>query len=1125
MNRAISASAGTGKTYRLAHRFLGLLSSGVQPDHICALTFSRKAAGEIFDRIVEHLCAAATDARKRARTAATITKEGLIAPPDQPVAYINLLRTLLNYEHRLRIGTLDSFILGVVRAFPLELGVPPEMQPMDGDGGEALLARNALLTNIFDPTRRSDTTGSHTNDNFLQSFRLACFGTETKKLGSILDTLITDYYNFYRQHNTQAWHWGALEHLWQPAEQWWENSGKHALTLPVDLQDRLATAFGPGKNPEKLVATCTEIMLAAMTHAADKPWPANKSPVFMRLLTCAAQDSQPVISYSRKGYTIPADLWRPMRLALGNLIHVEITRALNRTQGLRAVLDRYHTLYTDALSSGGRFTFDDLSRLLGTDGLAPSSNPAAANRLYIDYRLDGKLDHWLLDEFQDTSDTQWAALANLIDEVVQDENRSFFYVGDVKQSVYGWRGGNHRLFGQILEQYSDMGPRSIVGESIAECHRSLPSVINTVNAVFDNLPDWEPEAGAAKGPRPAAVAAFAKVWQKHESARRNEGAGFAALLEYAKGSERGGAETGDNEDENSAENSPDDPAEFEAVARVLAHVQPARRGLTAAVLVRDNKAGRTCVDVLRRQLIDMPVVHEGKGGIVDNPVVTLLLALVRYAAHPGDGVALRHLQLSPLSEEPNVRNFKPLPGLILTAIHDRGFAGTLREWGHKLGALDPFGQQRLRELLAAAEQFDATGSRNADDFADHVDAYQVKSSAAAGTVRVMTIHQAKGLGFDLVIVPFAPKARGFEKPGDPELLAGTDWVLDPPCHQALEAAAGTPLHTLDAARANANFAQLCTLYVALTRAQQALYLLIPEKGQISATVREADLLREQLAAEAPPGTGPGGLTQLHADGDAAWFERSTRTAPSTTLTAPAKVCVSYAAEVVRREPSKDQAGAETFPAQWLFKKESGDVLAFGSAIHRLFQKIEWLEDADLARVIAVWRNESAEPTTLLDEVEGQFRNCLSNHEVRQQLNRPAGAVHAEVWREAPFNLILDANGTPSLLSGRFDRLMVERNAAGRPVRATIFDFKSNRVANDRELRVAADGYAVQMADYALAAARLLGLSPAQITTYLLFTRVGRLLVGHPQVAGFVKVIPLQSITTHKAPTKVEYDNK
>ena len=76
----------------------------------------------------------------------------------------------------------------------------------------------------------------------------------------------------------------------------------------------------------------------------------------------------------------------------------------------------------------------------------------------VDYRLDGHFDHWLLDEFQDTSDLQWQVLANLIDEVLQDTSgkRSFFYVGDVKQAIYGWRAGNavsgfRRVWWDLLE--------------------------------------------------------------------------------------------------------------------------------------------------------------------------------------------------------------------------------------------------------------------------------------------------------------------------------------------------------------------------------------------------------------------------------------------------------------------------------------------------------------------------------------------------------------------------------------------------------------------------------------------------------------------------------------------------
>lgn len=1082
-NLAISASAGTGKTFRLAHRYLGLMAAGVSPDRICALTFSRKAAGEIFDKIVAHLCMAATDGKKRVATGGIIAAEGFCQPPDKPESYVDMLRKLLDNEHRLRIGTLDSFILGVVRAFPLELGIPPETEPVDGDGGESMAMRLAIMTRLFDPTRGPGAGSGWSGSSFLKDFRMACFGQETKTLVSVLDALISEHYGFYRRHNGDKWGWGEGGRIWKPTQQWWdERGGVTVAELPVDLEARLVQAFGSGNRPVALAAACARIAEAAASHSADKPWPELNETTLRQLLPLAPQLEPAVLTYYGKAYTIPADLWSILQRALRRLISVEVARALARTRGLRAVLDRYDQLYADALNKDGRFTFEDLSRLLGADGLSPSRMPDAPDRLFIDYRLDGKLDHWLLDEFQDTSDTQWSALANLIDEVIQDENRSFFYVGDVKQSVYGWRGGNHRLFGDVLGQYRKSGKRRIVLESISQCHRSLPAVIATINEVFDELSFWTPSAGPGKGPREGAVKAFAHAWHRHESARLDEGDGFAALLEYAQKTASQPPETGDDE-------SSDDPAEFEAVVKVLEHVQPVRNGLTAAVLVRSNRDGRACVDVLRRQLPGVPVVHEGKGGIVDNPVVTVMLALVRYAAHPGDSLALRHIQMSPLAGWPELRDPDSLPAEMLRAFSENGFAGTLRQWGERLGVLDDFGLQRLREFLAAAEEFDATGARDPDAFGDFINSYQVHAGAAEGTVRVMTVHQAKGLGFDLVIVPFNPAARSFEKPGDPELLAGDTWVLDPPCRQALDAAGGPPLGAVEAARADANFAQLCVLYVALTRAQKALYMLIPGKGKSSSTVREADLLRERLAT-AGPATGPGGLVQLYAAGDDSWFSRTGKSKAAPPICQRLPVRVTFAAGVTRREPSKEHEESRAFPAQWLFKTEAGDVRAFGSAIHRLFQKIEWIEESDIDKIVAGYRAEAPLSETILADVEKQFRTCLANSEIRRRLARPAGAAAAEVWREAPFDLVMETEGKRYLMSGRFDRLVVERDAAGRPTRATVFDFKSNRVESEADLEKAADGYAGQMTDYARAAARILGLQAGQVSTVLLFTRAG-----------------------------------
>ncbi|MFA7051451.1 MAG: UvrD-helicase domain-containing protein [Kiritimatiellia bacterium] len=1085
-NRSISASAGTGKTFRLAHRYIGLMAAGVAPDRICALTFSRKAAGEIFDKIVEHLCAAVTEDVKRAQTAAMIAKEGLAAPSRED-DYLRLLRGLLDHGHRLRIGTLDSFILGVVRAFPLELGVPPETQPMDNDGGEAAAARLSILTRLFDP--RSSREESR-QEAFLSDFRMSQHGRETKKLLSVLDQLVKDYHVFYRTHGAQTWHWGDPDRIWPRADRWWEPDPDDAPP-PDTVAESLRTVFGETGRPGQLGESLSTFTIALLSHAIDKPWPQRNDKASRLILENVKNHRPPTLSYYRQEYVLPQTLWNGVRVALRHAINVEIGRALTQTQGLRTVLGRYDEHYAAAQTHDGHFTFEDLSRLLGSGGPSPSRVPDAENRLYIDYRLDGRLDHWLMDEFQDTSDTQWETLANLVDEVIQDDARSFFFVGDIKQSIYGWRGGNYRLFNNIREKYQSCGARAIVSESIQTCHRSLPAIIDAVNQTFDHLESWTPSLGGQAGLRPEAVEAFARAWTRHESARTHEGTGFVSLLEYDP--KKTGAEESAEADDN-GEDGTEYPAQFEAVAAILKQVEPIQRGLTAAVLVRSNQAGRACVDALRRLLPDVPCVHEGKGGITDNPVVTLLLALVQYAAHPGDTVALRHLQMSPLGGTCSEIGYGALPALLLQAFQARGFAATLREWGGKLGRLDPFSQRRLSEFLAGAESFDALGVCDPDRFADHVNAYQTRANAAAGSVRVMTVHQAKGLGFDLVVIPFATRPASFEKPKIPRLLAGGDWVFNPPCQQALEAADGPPLQACDAARADANFAQLCVLYVAMTRAQRAMALIVPKKAKDPKSVSEADLLRERLRPDTAPGVGPGGFTQLYARGDPDWFWRHQAPAANAQENPAAPFRIGFTAEITTREPSKEHVDGQPFPAQWLFNAEAGDVRAFGSAIHRLFQKIEWFEDTDMERLIAEWRQESAESATLLADVERQFRACLKKGEVQNALSRPAlaGAGAVDVWREVPFNLLVKTGGQKQLMSGRFDRLVVVWDAAGHPVRATITDFKSNRIATDPQVQEAARGYAGQMLDYARAAAQLLGLSPEHVTATLLFTRLGRL---------------------------------
>ena len=122
----ISASAGTGKTFQLSNRYLGLLQRGVMPDQILATTFTRKAAGEILDRVMVRLAEAALDAGKRRELGRWLPAAELSATRCQ-----DMLWQMLRQLHRLRVSTLDAFFAQLAGSFSLELGLPPGWRIVD----------------------------------------------------------------------------------------------------------------------------------------------------------------------------------------------------------------------------------------------------------------------------------------------------------------------------------------------------------------------------------------------------------------------------------------------------------------------------------------------------------------------------------------------------------------------------------------------------------------------------------------------------------------------------------------------------------------------------------------------------------------------------------------------------------------------------------------------------------------------------------------------------------------------------------------------------------------------------------------------------------------------------------
>jgi len=1072
---AISASAGSGKTFQLAHRYIGLMANGVSPDRIIALTFSRKAAGEIFDSVVKYLCDASSSPEQARRTGDLIGK-----PAFREQDFLRLLRSLLVSIHSLHISTLDSFTVGILRSFPMELGIPSAFQIMDNDSGEAKAASRKVLSLIFNHRR----VAGAAQQAFLDAFRQATFGEETKNLEKSLDEFIAGFrerYCFMPEAET----WGEEGTVWPGGSPWFEPAGDLAAAA-AELKASLPACGFTDKlsdNLTKIIDFCSGY--GESSYLDD----ALVGKVVFQSLLAGLEDlerGQLTLSYSRRDYALSARHCQLLFTLLRHVVGIELRAALRRTRGIYQLLHQYEELYDDTVRRRGQLTFTDAQYLLTagnrySSGSVLSRMPGQDARLYIDYRLDCKLDHWLLDEFQDTSDLQWEVLRNLADEILQDAGgqRSFFYVGDVKQAIYGWRGGNARLFGKILEQYQGR----IEQIPLSVSFRSCQPVIDTVNRVFGSFPyDQLPQQ---------AVTEWEKIWQEHRCQTDVvPGRGYVALLEPPC---------------QDGEVKPTDEDRYHVVANLLSEIKPLNRGLSVAILVRTNNIGKDIVDFLRSECPGMPIIHEGRAAIKDNPVVSVLLSLVKFAAHPGDTFAWRHLQMSPLNKycEEKRLHRDDLPLLLLEEIQTHGFQAFIRDWGTQLNSaqqLDDFGRKRLNDLINAAGEFDRTGASSCSDFLHFIDNYQLHELGTDNAVRVMTIHQSKGLGFDIVILPDL-QGNNMAKAGHPDFVIARDPATDRP-RWALKTpraviAESDPVLAEQVQKANetAGFDALCVLYVALTRAKQGLYMITGFPGRSSRMVTTAAFLKSQLAGDPKPTCGSvmkiagEEFTCLYQTGERDWYLKAPSKAEPAKSAEPLELSGEFSRQPSLRRRllgvSPSTIEGREIRADLLFTHITHDSMELGQTVHELLEKVSWIDEVDVEDLIQGWEETSRVSEEIRRMAVEQFRKATASAEVRQALSSPRGNVR--LWREKHFEIVLE----DQWITGVFDRVTITQNPDGRPLQATILDYKSNEITDEAELVSTAEHYRPQLLLYGEALSRMLQIDPSQIMLQLLFTGPGR----------------------------------
>lgn len=805
-NIAIAASAGSGKTYQLTNRFITLLHLAEQPERIIALTFTRNAAGEFFNRIIEKLSSAAASPE----AAAQLSQELQIdADADR---YRALLRLLVRRMHRLNLQTLDSFFFRIVSAFALELGLTGNLQLLDASSEPRL--RRAVCDALVH--RRGELDEELTE--FWQAFKQATHGQQTRSIEGTVSRFIEDLYGLYLEAPDPAL-WGQEKAIWRAGS---------ACPFPIKGSEstpwaELATALrSAAENESGLSDRRLGFFEKAAQQVADYPAQEDMNALLtnaLEIFPALKGGSRCIKAGSPKPFEISPALHSALLACLDAILAHHLQRALQNTRGVHRILEAYHRHYDQRIRRPGRLSFADLTRLLSPDAstsLLAHTDPTA--RLLLEFRLDARFDHWLFDEFQDTSRPQWAVVQNLIDEIVQDTSgeRSLFYVGDTKQCLYLWRGGDDRLFHEIATQYHP----AIQAQSLATSWRSAPAVLEAVNTVFDDA------SAIAARCSPAVAERWRKAWEAHTPAEKNAALpGYACCLQ---------ARNAENE------------TEWERTRDLLKSLDPRKNNLTVGCLVRQNKDATALADYLRAELPGLPIQT---GSAIcparDNPAGATLLQFLRLAAHPGDALARGYLQWL----DPNT------PGEALTErasefrerLHLHGYARAT-EWAAEalralLPADDACNHQRLEQLCEYARDYELEDERSLDGFHEFL-SERSTNETTRGQVIIETIHKSKGLEYQAVILhapgTAGPTERRIAPRRQPD--GSIDWILEPFKNDCMQADPQLASFR-DNDHQQRDFGNLCIAYVGMTRAQRALYLIQPstriESKSIAGHLRQA----------------------------------------------------------------------------------------------------------------------------------------------------------------------------------------------------------------------------------------------------------------------------------------------
>jgi ATP-dependent helicase/nuclease subunit A len=1042
-NQLLLASAGTGKTYRLTNKFLRLLLTGVEPERVLATTFTRKAAGEILDRVLERLVDGAETEQGLAEL-----REALEQPELSAAGCRELLARLTRGLDTFQVRTIDAFFVQLVRLFALDLELPPNWSIADVREDEAL--QMEAIQDVLESAERGE---------LLELLRDIQKGGAGRGVLSTLLSRVQKVRPIALESAEGAW--GVLGRVDPPDQAAFERG---CQMLPHAVLPKKAD----GKDNGHWVKA-RDTLLAKLA-GEDWEW------IISTGLGLRSLDEDPVF----QGKPFEPDMLEALAPIIARAKAEVLSRLVASNEAVRSLLERFEVRYANRKRDAGRYRFDDLPQ-----ALAPRT---ARARLFDEreadlwFRLDGRIDHLLLDEFQDTSPVQWRILAPLASEITSSggEGRSFFCVGDPKQSIYGFRQAEPRL----LQNLEAMLP-GLEAEHMDKSYRSSAVVLDAVNLVLGRLMDNPVFTGDDLAPHRAAAEAWTEGFDAHEAAKPLPG-----VVQVVEARQPG---------EDEPKNAPLVQRAVERVALILEQAPHAEVGL----LTRVNKNIPSLIHALRERGIDAS--GEGGNPLTDSEAVLVYLSLLHLVDHPGDTAAAFHVRTSPfaayigLAPDTDVhQRARELRAELL----DRGLGEVTATIGRLVradGVWSAWDKARFTQLADQAYAFEGQLSLRVSDFVAHLRANRVEAPGGA-RVRVMTVHASKGLEFDAVVLPELGA-----------MLVGQrdSYLVDRPDPAGLiEAVMLSPnkkLVTLSPelealyhrATSKAVGDSLCVLYVAMTRAKRRLELVLPwhdpEKSESGGAPTYAGLIRGALPADERLQGRSDGLLWRSKDSaaDSVWGAdisgpEEARLEPEIELV----LAPTTAPRSVRRRSASAEEGGRRVSADELLVGGSGAEV--GTLVHAAFEHCEWIEDFNFDPACLEGRGASAE---IIQSARTIVEGALSSEELREALSRsgcgaPPGA-EVRVERERRFSVLLDeGEDGPQLWNGAIDRLVIAEQD-GRAVWAEVLDYKTDRVDGGKGLAAKAEYYRPQLEAYGRVVAAQTGLAADRVRLRLAFLGAGR----------------------------------